>query len=438
MMTDSNDSNDLIGELKSWLDQNWNPDMTVGEWWERLGLAGWAAPTLPEDAYGKGVSRSDAVRIAKTIAEYGALGAPGGLGLLLAAPTIAKHGTREQIDFYVKGIVTGKHAWCQLFSEPGAGSDLAGLTTKAEKDGDKWIINGQKVWTSGGQIADYGMLLARTNWDVPKHQGISYFALNMHQPGVEVRPLREMTGRTLFNEVFITDAEADDFSLIGGLNNGWAVANSTLSFEREGLGAGGGGEGNPGLAIPGQVVGHLNKRAGDFVRKVRQEDTQVGGATFSAGFHLLKDLAKGNGKISDPNIRQALMKLYILTEIARFSGLRQKALRSVGGAIAGLPNIAKLSMSDIVRLTRDLGLQILGMQGTCHAYDDKERENLINALKNPFLPIVTESALFAQAPPIYGGTDQIQKNILGERVLGLPREPSVDREVPFKDLPRNA
>ena len=144
------------------------------------------------------------------------------------------HGTDEQKERYLRDIVTGSEAWCQLFSEPGAGSDLAGLSTTAVRDGDEWVVNGQKVWTSGGQVADLGMLLARTDPDVPKHQGITYFAFDMHQPGVEVRPLREMTGRALFNEVFLTDARVRDDDVIGGLNNGWAVANTTLAFERAG------------------------------------------------------------------------------------------------------------------------------------------------------------------------------------------------------------
>ena len=237
-MTDTADP--LLDELDSWLSENWDPDVTVAEWWERLGLAGWSAPSLPTDAYGRGLSRTDGIRVQQRIKASGALGPPAGLGLLLAAPTIASHGTRQQIDTYVRDIVTGRQAWCQLFSEPAAGSDLAGLQTRAVRDGDEWIVNGQKVWTSGGQYADLGMLLARTDTHVPKHQGISYFALPMHQPGVEVRPLREMTGRALFNEVFMTDARVADDALIGGENHGWAVANTTLMNERAGLGSGAG------------------------------------------------------------------------------------------------------------------------------------------------------------------------------------------------------
>jgi len=160
---------------------------------------------------------------------------------MLAAPTIAVHGTPEQQAAYIPPILDGTNAWCQLFSEPGAGSDLAGLGTKAELDGDEYVITGQKVWTSGGQYANWGMLIARTDVDVPKHQGISYFAFRMDQPGVDVRPLREMTGRAMFNEVFIDEARVPAANLIGGLNNGWAVANTTLMVERSSLGSGGGG-----------------------------------------------------------------------------------------------------------------------------------------------------------------------------------------------------
>ncbi|NNN20413.1 MAG: acyl-CoA dehydrogenase, partial [Acidimicrobiales bacterium] len=235
-------TSEVVKEIEAWLEQNWDPDLTVAQWWERLGLAGWAAPSLPKDSYGKGLSREDSVAVQRAILRHGALGAPGGLGLLLAAPTIATHGNQEQKEEYIRAIVTGKKSWCQLFSEPGAGSDLAGLSTKAERDGDEWIINGQKVWTSAGQIADLAMLLARTDPDVPKHQGITYFVIDMHQSGIEVRPLKEMTGRALFNEVFITEAKVRADAAIGGLGQGWAVANTTLAFERAGLGAGGGSE----------------------------------------------------------------------------------------------------------------------------------------------------------------------------------------------------
>ena len=425
---------DVIDELKSWLDDNWDPDLTVAEWWERLGLAGWAAPSLPENAYGRNLSRNEAVSVAEAISDHGALGAPGGLGLLLAAPTIATHGTQEQIDLYVRDIVTGQKAWCQLFSEPVAGSDLAGLQTRAVQDGEEWIVNGQKVWTSGGHYADLGMLIARTNSDAPKHQGISYFAIDMHQPGVDIRPLKEMTGRALFNEVFMSDAVTTTDALIGDQNNGWAVANTTLAFERAGLGAGG-GHAAASAALAGTVAGHLDQRVGDFVSNRR---SRTGGAQFRGAGRMLIELAKQTGAIDDPTIRQDLMRLHTLTEIGRMQTLRLKALKAAGGDIPGYGNIGKLSMSDMMRLQRDVGMRIMGAAGTLHAYDSEGTERLREATGNPAVGFISELALFAQAPPIYGGTDQVQRNIIGERVLGLPKEPGFDRTTPFSDLPKNA
>ena len=225
---------------------------------QRLGSA-----DLARDWYGKGLARGEGVQVMRAIRQFGALGAPGGLGTMIVGPTIVAQGTEEQKQQYVFDIATGKASWCQLFSEPGAGSDLAGLNTRAELDGDEWVVNGQKVWTSGAQIADFGMLLARTDLDVPKHQGITYFALDMRQPGVEIRPLREMTGRSMFNEVFLTDVRVPVDAAIGGVNNGWAVANTSLMFERSSLGAGGGAGGL--AARPGTVAGDLGRRAGDLV-----------------------------------------------------------------------------------------------------------------------------------------------------------------------------
>ncbi len=427
-------SSDLVQELTAWLTENWDPDLTVGEWWDRLGMSGWAAPSYPTDAYGKGLSREDSVKVQQTIAEFGALGAPGGLGLLLAGPTIATHGTREQKDLYLPAIVTGKAAWCQLFSEPGAGSDLAGLGTKAIKDGEEWLVNGQKVWTSGGKLADMGMLIARTDVNVPKHQGISYFAFDMHQDGVDIRPLREMTGQALFNEVFLTDTTVPDAALIGGLNNGWAVANTTLAFERAGLGAGGGNE-SGGAAQPGTIAGDLDRRVGDFVssggRRRAGGPGGVGGLTA-----LLIQQAKQTGQSADAGVRQNLAQLYIMNEIARMNNARSKGMKSKGQDIPGLGNIAKLSMSRILRLARDTGFSLLGPAGTVFAYKSDERE-AGEEFGGPFAASIISLGLFAQGPQIYGGTDEIQHNIIGERVLGLSKEPNNDKVTPFSELPKN-
>jgi alkylation response protein AidB-like acyl-CoA dehydrogenase len=430
-------SDDLVAELRAWLEQNWDPDLTVGEWWERLGLSGWASPTLPANAYGRGLSRPEAALVGTEIGKFGALGAPAGLGLLLAAPTIATHGTQEQIDLYVRDIVTGCNAWCQLFSEPGAGSDLAGLSTKAVAVDGEYIINGQKVWTSGGQNADFGMLLARTDPTVPKHQGITWFAFDMLQPGVDVRPLREMSGHALFSEVFFSDARVSKDAIIGELNNGWAVANTTLMYERAGLGAGGGG-GGFGLALPGTKAGHLGRRVGDFVAKPEEQQRRAARARQmrSAASNMYVALAKGNGKWDDPNIRQDLAQLHILTEIGRLNNERLKATRASGGDVPGMANIAKLLMSDIVRLSRDVGMAIVGAQGMLQTIDPEKQKVLDEATGNPFLAGITASALMSPAPSIYGGTDQVQRNIIGERALGLPKEPRDDHLKPFNEVAR--
>jgi alkylation response protein AidB-like acyl-CoA dehydrogenase len=279
------------------------------------------------------------------------------------------------------------------------------------------------------------MLLARTNPDVPKHQGITYFAFDMKQPGVEVRPLREMTGRALFNEVFINEGRVANDSIIGGLNNGWAVANTTLMFERAGLGAGGGGAGAS-TAMPGSIAGDLSKRVGDLVTgKVRGGSGGPGG--ISATAKLLQGLAKQLGKTGDPVVRQNLARLYILTEIGRYTTLRSKALRESGDDVPGVGNIAKLSMSIILRLSREAGLGLLGPRGMLHAYEASANKELNDLAGGPLAGMVTEMALFAQGPQIYGGTDEIQHNIIGERVLGLPKEPNNDKVTAFKDLPRN-
>jgi alkylation response protein AidB-like acyl-CoA dehydrogenase len=244
-----------------------------------------------------------------------------------------------------------------------------------------------------------------------------------------------MTGRALFNEVFLTDVRVRDDDAIGGVNNGWAVANTTLAFERAGLGAGAGGGGAFG-ATPGTKAGALERKVSDFVTTRR-----VAGSTARTGFGVttqsLVDLAERLGKIDDATIRQNLMQLYTLNEIARFTTLRARALRKVGQEIPGLGNMAKLSMSRILRLTRDTSYQIVGPAGMLHAYNEPDQAALAEATGLPELAAVTESALFAQGPSIYGGTDEIQHNIIGERVLGLPREPNPDRDRPFRELSKN-
>ena len=436
------DVEQLRTDVKAWVADNWSPDLTLRAWWTRLADSGWAYPTWPQGSYGRGLSADAAVVVRQELAAAGTIPAPHGIGQTMGAPVIFQFGSDDQRQRWLRPIATGEESWCQFFSEPNAGSDLASLQTRAIRDGDEWIVNGQKVWTSGGQYADLGMLLARTDFDVPKHQGISYFAFNMLQDGVDVRPLREMTGRALFNEVFITDARVSDSALIGGVNNGWAAANTTLANERAGLGSGGGNAAGGGLAQPGTVMGMLPKRVGDVAAPQGNGGGRRSGAAalgaMRGGATMLIDLAKARGVNSDARIRQELARLYTLGELGRFNGLRMKATKEQGGDIPGMPNIAKLSMSQIVRLSRDLGLRISGPSGMLHAYATEDKDSLRHMTGDPFAGSVTEMALFAQAPPIYGGTDQVQRNIIGERVLGLPKEPNNDRVTPFSELPKNA
>jgi alkylation response protein AidB-like acyl-CoA dehydrogenase len=433
---------DWTDELRGWLEDSWDPDLTVGEWWERLGMSGWSAPLLPADAYGRGMNRADAIAAARMIRDFGALGAPVGMGIGLVAPTIVTHGTREQVDRFLPDIVSGKKWWCQLFSEPGAGSDLAGLGTRAERDGDQWVVNGQKVWTSGGHWADMGMLIARTNPTAPKHQGITWFAFDMHQPGAEVRTLREMTGGAMFCEVFFSDAVVSDGDRIGDVNNGWQVANTTLFHERSGMGAGAGaGAEQPAsgqMARPGTVADDLGKRAGDFVRTPKPKTkAAVRDARPTSPANLYIDLARATGQDRDPVVRQALVQSHILTEVQRLNTQRHKAVRAQGGDIPGLPNFSKLMTANILRHHRDLGLQLLGARGMLHGYDADQRETLDDVPGGRVALRLTGQALQAQALPIFGGTDQIQRNIIGERVLGLPKEPGDLSRLPWNELPKN-
>ena len=413
------DAGTVRARVEAFCDQNWDPDLAVRQWWRRLAGAGYSHPMLPESAGGLGCSPDQSALVSLILVERGVLGPPGGLGRMLAAPTIAIHGTPEQVDRFVPEILDGRVGWCQLFSEPNAGSDLASLQCRAERDGDEWVITGQKVWTSGGQVADMGMLLARTDPDQPKHAGISWFAFDMDQPGVEVRPLTEMTGRALFNEVFIDGARVADSALIGGLNNGWRVGNTTLTVERATLGSSGR---KPPELIPGPKGGVLDALVGHFVDR-------TGAANMSGvpplGIDMwwrLIDIARKNGSIAGRVLRNDLMRLYGMIEINRLSIQRAKG----GASSAAAPNIAKLTMSELNRSFRDIGMRVVGPDGMLTGESDSQSGGHI-----------AEVALFSPAPSIYGGTDQVQRNIIGERVLGLPREPGPARDTPFSQLPKN-
>jgi len=409
----------IEAEVAQWIADTWDPDLTVSQWWAKLTDAGLSHPMLGEHAFGRGYSRPGAQAVSRALKDGGVLGPPTGIGTMLAAPTIAEHGSQEQIDHYVRRVLDGTDSWCQLFSEPGAGSDLAGLNTKAELDGEEWIVNGQKVWTSGGQYADVGMLIARTDADAPKHRGITYFAISMDQPGVDVRPLKEMTGRAMFNEVFLSDARTNDSDAIGDYNDGWRVANTTLMWERASLGAA-----NVAVpsCMPGSIAGNLDKRAGDIVDQA-SGPRGTGGTGLGKGlFDFLTTTAKGNGAWDEGPTRQELMKLYSLVEVNRLNGQRARVANQRSGAEG---NISKLMMSEQFRRFRDVGSRVIGPDA------------MLMGSSSSTGGLVQGIALFSPAPAIYGGTDQVQRNIIGERVLGLPKEPGPPSTTAFKDLPKN-
>ncbi|HEX5367366.1 MAG TPA: acyl-CoA dehydrogenase family protein [Acidimicrobiales bacterium] len=409
-------STEQISDVGSWLDENWDPGMTVADWWQRLADARLAHPMLPSP-WGRDWSRDRAAELARAMVERGALGPPAGLGMMLAAPTMIAHASPELNDRFLPRILNGQHAWCQLFSEPGAGSDLAGLQTRAERDGDDWVVSGQKVWTSLGQWADYGILLARTDPDAPKHRGITYFAFPMRQEGVEVRPLREMTGRAMFNEVFLDEARVPHANVIGDVNDGWRVANTTLMVERSGIG--GNNVSAPSPAIPGTIARHLERPAGSF----RDEPTALGeGGVGPSRLRQLVELARANGTVGDPRVRQDLMRLHSLVQITTWHLGRMK---SGSAATGGEGNLAKIRNSDATRLARDLGCRILGPHATVTGHDAASGGS------------IQELTVFSPAPSIYGGSDQVQRNIIGERVLGLPKEPGPAKDTPFRDLLHN-
>jgi alkylation response protein AidB-like acyl-CoA dehydrogenase len=336
--------------------------------------------------------------------------------MLPAAPTTAANGTPEQWQRVLPPLLDGTESWCQLFSEPGAGSDLASLQCRAERDGDEWVVTGQKVWTSNGHEADRGMLIARTDPDAPKHQGITYFALPMRQPGVEVRPLVEMTGRAMFNEVFLDGARVSNLDVIGGLGNGWRVANTTLAYERAGIGGSGTGFGS---ASPGELAGDIDRPASDYLG--RRSETSAGGVGRRV-LGLLGDQMRARGLDREPTIRQDLARLHSMQRIMGYNAARAKGARSNLGVEGSLN---KLLNTEMIRLARSLTGRILGpdaqVVGSGSATGD----------------VLQELILFSPAPSIYGGTDEIQRNVIGERGLGLPREPGPARDTPFRDLPRN-
>jgi alkylation response protein AidB-like acyl-CoA dehydrogenase len=396
---------DPVDDIDAWIDSHWDPDRTLAEWWAELAGAGLTVPHWPAQYFGTDAGRGRVTAIARALKRRGLPGPPAGLGLMLAGPTLLEYGDDAQRERYLADIVYGRTNWCQLFSEPGAGSDLAGVRTKAvrEPDGD-WVVHGQKVWTSNGQLADYGMLLARVDDAAPRHRNLGWFVIDMDQPGIEVRPLREMTGRALFTEVFLDGARVRHSDLVGGAGNGWAVARTTLRNERQSLSSGAAVGG-----LPGCRGGMLEQRAGDVVR------TRSGAASGTAlamrhhAHDALLELARSRGALADPVLRDQLAELHVLE---RAIDELPRARRLQVGGKAGTDHrgsVGKLLGSRVTSRARDIGMGLLGADGMLFA-GDRSPEG-----------VVQELCLFAPAVSIYGGTDQIQKNLLAERTLGLPR-----------------
>jgi alkylation response protein AidB-like acyl-CoA dehydrogenase len=416
---------DMEGEVRrqvaEWVSAHWRPDLTVRQWWAELARSGWGFPTWPTEYFGRGLPPDIGALVRAEILAAGAIGPPAGIGQVMAGPLILEFGTDEQKGRFLPRLVTGEESWCQFFSEPGAGSDLAGLQTRAVRDGEEWVVNGQKLWSGGALDADHAIILARTDPGRPKHKGISYMVIETDQPGIEIRPIRQMDGEAHFNEIFFTDARVPDANIVGGLNNGWPMAAATLAHERTAFF--GGGAGGFGAVPPGLKAGFLDQPVGDVVALLAAGRREEGAALkLGDAADLMIELARRMGRTADPVVRQRLAGLYAAQEAARFTAMRARAAAQAGRPPGAESSVGKLIATRNARLVRDIGPELMGASGTLVGADAPD-EGAAAAL-----------TLYTPCLSIMGGTDEIQKNIVGERVLGLPREPAGDRDIPFKDL----
>ena len=356
-------------------------------WYPVFATSGLVVPTWPVAYGGLDVSRPVARRVEQELAPFN-LGRLNPLGLNLAAPALFAHGTEEQRLRFLPPIVRNDEAWCQLFSEPGAGSDLASLATRAVPDGDRWIVTGQKVWTTWAHRSDFGVLLARTDGSVAKRKGITYFLIDLHQPGVDIRPLRHIGGEVDFNEVFLNDAIVPDEYRVGEVGDGWRVANATLSGERQMVsGAGSGGV------------------------------DRIGGL----GVDHVLDLARRTGRIHDPVVRQGLMRVFSEERIRDWTNQRVRAQVKAGRTPGPESSIGKVHQGGLNQRVQLLATDLLGAGAI--AWPDAAR------------PPEVRGMLRSRANTIEGGTTEINKNVVGERVLGLPREPDPWRAASWRDTP---
>jgi alkylation response protein AidB-like acyl-CoA dehydrogenase len=363
------------------------------EWTKKLFEGGWICASWPQEYGGKGLSIMENVVLNEEFARASAPMRADFFGDTLVGPTILQWGTEEQKKDFLPKILRGQISWCQGFSEPDAGSDLANLKTKAVLDGDEWVINGQKVWTTQAKSADYIFLLARTDAGAPKHAGISYLLVPMKQDGVEVRPIVQPDGSAEFNEVFFTNVRCPKDNVVGGLNNGWKVAMTTLGFER------------------GSSATTSHRR---FEKELD---------------HIVVN-ARANGKVDDPVIRQRLMKQWSKIQIMRINGYRSLSAtvhKKKDPGVAALGATNKMFWSETHRDTMELALDVLGMDG--QLLSGKGDEAFVSgighreAARDYPVSSLQASFFFSRSETIWGGTAEIQRNIVGERVLGLPKEP---------------
>ena len=362
------------------------------DWCARLGEAGWATPTWPKEYGGAGLDVSQARVVNEELARYKVPRSFNVIGIGMGGPTLLQWGTHEQRARWLPPMAQHREIWCQLFSEPGAGSDVAGLATRAVRDGDEWVVNGQKVWTTLAHMARWGMLVARTDPDVPKHKGLTYFIVDMQSPGVEVRPLTQITGDAEFNEVFFTDVRVPDSHRVGDVGQGWSVATETLMNERVALSGAGstGGENVGGGAIDDLIAA-----------------------------------AKQSGAWGDPVLRHRLVQAAIEGRIVKMTNFRAAAARRGGKRPGPEGSITKLFQAEYNKRLQNLAVDVLG--ATAMAWDGGSAQ----------AAATVRGFLRSRANTIEGGTSEIMRNILGERVLGLPKEPDVSRDVPWKDVKRS-
>lgn len=410
------DETQVRAEVREWLAANWDPEMSLVEWRSKLADSGWAMPQWPKQWYGRGLPVGLVRIVEEEFAAVGAVGAAKSGVRLLAAATLLEHGSDLQKKKFLRRILTGEDAWCQFFSEPGSGSDLAGATTRAELNGDYWIINGQKVWTTSAHHADHGLLLARTDWDAPKHDGLSFFVIDVKQPGVDVQPLKQMNGHASFNQVFFTDAKVPVENLVGHVGDGWKVAVTTLAHERRSA---------DGLAGP--------TRRGDRVGRIYAEERaelEIANHPYKwypqrAGrVDLVIERAKETGANRDPNVRQEIAKLMIIAKTAEWTARRARAAQQQGRQQGPEGSLGKLAASNVARAASRVHTLITGT------------EAMLTGKESPRDGIIAEILVSVPAVSIAGGTDEIQRNIIAERVLDLPKEPRFDTG-PFRNVRKN-